>query len=693
MSLFEDLEQRSGLPSRKVSGATLRNFAEAASICLRDLQLIGTVFTGFGPREAWLPSGAMDTPSSNHLVLRGLAAAFRFHHFPFELRIEERDYWLLSVVSPEFCFLILARSEDEGENFEAIWTHNYKAVLATLNDFTKSFELDRPEASKMVSESLSEYRRPRSAPEVADRFYAEALRFNTGLWNRLKGSETRLLRFAELSPDLIYRVELTPEFRFLYMSPIIEKWMGVTRKELYDDPTLAFQHVHSDDFGKVVGVGKYIKAGQGSTVVRFVTTEGQATWVEHRWFVDQTVDDDSVVIDGMARDITPDIRQQQAIQQALQEAEETARAKSMFLANMSHEIRTPLNAIIGQVELLLGGNLNTEQREMLDSVQTSGKVLLGQLSAVLDFSKLDAERVQLESKPVYLKEVADSVLDVIRGSAKRKSLKLEFIMEPGVSAVVLGDKDRLTQILVNLASNAVKFTDAGSIELRISRESLGFVFKIKDTGRGFPQEDANKLLEPFTQADLSSTKSHEGTGLGLAITKRLIGLMNGQLKIQSQVGQGSTFTVVLPLAETHDPRAKSSGPTEVDNVDWSQVRVLVAEDNKINRKVLHRQLKKLGLPEPVFAHDGLEAVKLYDPNSFDIVLMDIQMPNLDGVEALGQLKEKYPGKLCPMVAVTANALPGDARRYTEAGFDDYLSKPVRLADLERIFQYTKEPPS
>lgn len=689
MSLFEELERRSGLPSRKVGSATLRNFAEAVSICLSELQLIGTVFTGFGSREKWLPSGAMDTPSANHLVLGGLAAAFRFHHFPFELRIHGHSYWILSLISPDFCFLVLARSHDNTDNFEAIWTHNHKSVLATLKDISKALSPEHPEASDLLEEALSEYRRLGSVPEIADRFYAEALRFNTGLWNRLKGSETRLLRFAELSPDLIYRVELVPAFRYLYVSPIIESWMGVTRKELYDDPTITFQHIHSDDFGKVVGVGKYIKAGQGSTVVRFVTTEGKATWVEHRWFVDQTLDDDSVVIDGMARDITPDIRQQQAIQKALKEAEETARAKSMFLANMSHEIRTPLNAIIGQVELLLGGNLNAEQREMLDSVQSSGKVLLGQLSAVLDFSKLDAERVQLESKPVYLEEIANTVLDMLRGSAKRKGLALELIIEPGVSPVVLSDKDRLTQILVNLTSNAVKFTNSGSVVLRISRENQGFIFKVMDTGRGFPQEDADKLLEPFTQADLSSTKAHEGTGLGLAITKRLVSLMNGQLDIRSQIDVGSTFTVTLPLLETLDERPKMD--QAVDN-DWSQVRVLIAEDNQINRKVILRQLKKLGLPDPVFAHDGLEAVELYRPDAYDLVLMDIQMPNLDGVAALIRLTEKYPDKLCPMVAVTANALPGDARRYTEAGFDDYLSKPVRLADLERILQYTKEFP-
>jgi signal transduction histidine kinase/CheY-like chemotaxis protein len=372
------------------------------------------------------------------------------------------------------------------------------------------------------------------------------------------------------------------------------------------------------------------------------------------------------------------------LRQARDAAFQASRAKSEFLANMSHEIRTPMNAVLGTTAMLLESGLNGEQRGLAETIDRSGRELLSLINDILDFSKLEAGKLRMESIRFDLHDTTRAVATLLSAKAAAKQIDLRLKIDPATPTFVLGDPGRLRQVLTNLTDNALKFTEHGFVMVTLGpAPGQGFRFVIRDSGIGIPPEKQATIFEKFTQADTSTTRKYGGTGLGLAICNQLIDLMGGTITLESEVGRGSTFTVTIPfpLAPATDATA-SSAPR--DRLPRLAGRVLLAEDYPANQKIAIWMLKKLGLSVDL-AEDGEEALRKLDQSRYDLILMDCQMPKLDGYDATQAIRGRAaPDHAIPVIAMTASALPADRERCITAGMNDYISKPVQIEELAAV---------
>jgi signal transduction histidine kinase len=464
-----------------------------------------------------------------------------------------------------------------------------------------------------------------------------------------------------------------------------------------------FQRIHPDDLPSLNAILSETVTGKRQRYeaqFRIRTYDNQWIWMEsHGMGTDHDNSGMAQRLVGVSSDITERKRQQHVTEQARQDAEKANQSKTEFLASVSHEVRTPLNGVIGLIRLLTDSPLNDEQRQWLTLMDESAQSLLGLIGDILDLSKIETGRMELNNLPFNITDEVTQACGPLVVQASVKELTIGVDIDPQLPPSVMGDAAKLRQVLGNLLSNAVKFTPRGGrigVFVRAAAQD-GTTFEVRDTGIGIPQDQQTRIFEAFTQVDGSSTRRHGGTGLGLAIAQRLVRLMGGQLRLVSEPGKGSSFAFTLPLRSTstnaHDTGPQTA-PQELAHLStradkFRHLSVLVAEDHPVNELLMKELLKKLGCATTV-ARNGLEAVAAWKKGGIDLILMDVQMPELDGLDATQEIRAletqgfKPPGASTahiPIIAVTANAMTGDREKCLAAGMDAYTSKPVSTQAL------------
>ncbi len=507
-----------------------------------------------------------------------------------------------------------------------------------------------------------------------------------------------LLRFAvEASGLAPWEWDLAS--RRVYLSP---QWAGLVGQELAGvtrsmDDLLA--HIHPEDVERVkIRMEEVLLGFKTRYVAEFrVRSGGGWLWTEGLGLVTHRDGEGRALrMVGANSDISIRRRAQEAMATARQSAEDSDRAKSELLANVSHELRTPLNAIIGLTKLLQQSKVDDEQRNFLHLIDNSAVTLLTLLNDVLDFSKIEAGKLLFENVRFDLRKWADEAVAPHAMEGERKGLQVQLHVSPDLPRTLVGDPGRLRQIVSNLLANAVKFTARGGIAVTLQAspeqddmhgERMRVLIEVRDTGIGIPAEKQAAIFDAFTQVDASTTRQYGGTGLGLAICARLAALMEGQISVSSELGEGSAFQVSVVLSRVDDNSGPHTVPMTEEERSLVGLSVLLAEDNAVNELLMRRTLTQMGCSVAV-AHDGEEALAMWSAQPFDLILMDVQMPRLSGFDATGRIREaeRETGNHMPIVALTAHAMIGDRDKCIAAGMDSYVSKPVAPEMLTRAMR-------
>jgi PAS domain S-box-containing protein len=497
-------------------------------------------------------------------------------------------------------------------------------------------------------------------------------------------SEERYRFLADNAPDMITRTKLAGEI--VYISPGSVRVFGHTPEEML--ALNAQDMVHPDDFDRVMGgifrmIEERLPRLPEPLCYRARHKDGRWIWIEANPTLIFDEQGEPIEFIDIVRDVTQTKLFEAELDEARRRAETAAAAKSAFLANMSHELRTPLTSIIG-FSRLMGDreDLPSEAKHYAGRISDASEALLAIINDVLDFSKLEAGQVALELQPMSIRRLMDETTGLIAIQAAAKRLELTSELDPAAPELVVGDAARLRQVLLNFLSNAVKFTEEGSVTARAAwkktRRGGRLRLSVTDTGAGIARENLPRLFERFTQAEVSINRTHGGTGLGLAISKGIVGLMGGRIGVQTRPGQGSTFWFELPMREAQADLAVSEAQPEID---CPQLKVLIVDDTAVNRELVRLMLEPLGLKVQE-ASGGAEGVKAAMTTPFDLILMDVRMPGVDGLEATRVIRAaSEANRTTPILALTADVHPENATACRGAGMDDILAKPIVAREL------------
>ncbi|HEV2743177.1 MAG TPA: PAS domain-containing protein, partial [Rubrobacter sp.] len=551
--------------------------------------------------------------------------------YPMEDVAEEGRWWE-ERIHPEDRGWVLSNIDAAIHNGEEMWSEEYRFRRA---DGGYSTVMDRAYLVRDAEGHL--VRMVGSMADITERKEAEA---------RLREAEIRYRSLVERIPAIIYVQEGAEPSATTYISPQAEQMLGYPQERFTNDPGWWVELIHPDDRERVLAedertneTGDPFKAEY-----RMFTRDGRVLWFSDEAVLVRDEEDRPLYWQGIQVDITERKEAEAALQKARTEAEEASRAKSQFLANMSHEIRTPMNGVIGMTGLLMDTDLSEEQREYAETVRSSGESLLTIINDILDFSKIEAGKLEFEEMGFDLHRVVEETVELFAEGAHAKGLELASLVEQGVPTALKGDAGRIRQVLVNLLGNAMKFTETGEVVLRIGlveeSDETGVVrFEVRDTGIGIDTEQQERLFQSFAQADASTTRRYGGTGLGLAISKQLVEMMGGEIGLESEPGEGSTFWFYLPL----EKQPKGAPPaTPSRRASLLDLRVLVVDDNETNRRIVHEQVASWGMSSGM-AEDGHGALEKLgraaeEGDPYHLAIADLQMPGMDGMELAHRIK-------------------------------------------------------
>lgn len=515
-----------------------------------------------------------------------------------------------------------------------------------------------------------------------------------------RAKQQQFLNVVNNIPGITYRCAPECPWNLYFVSDEIQHITGYPPEDFIGGKVRTIAGIiHPEDLEMVTASDRVSADQRYRLTYRMICADGRTIWIEDSG---QAVYDDEgnlVWLDGVMLDITARKTLELEMQSAREKAEAANAAKSNFLAIMSHELRTPLHGVIGMTSVLRQTSLTKEQAEYADIIENSSFVLLSLINDVLDLSKIESGKVEMEKIPFDIRRLAEDMLNLAGVQARQKDLKLSLEISPEIPSLVIGDATRLRQILVNLIGNAVKFTAHGKVGLEIvqqggdQNETL-LCFRVSDTGIGIPPENLELIFQPFRQADETTTRNYGGTGLGLTISKQLTELLGGKISVTSALGKGSVFQICIPFATQAtqaEPHVESTAgefrsPTAFENFNGR--RVLLAEDDPVNQIVSRELMQHMGC-EVRIAENGFEVLDQHSAETAEIIFMDCMMPGMDGYAATAAIREfesRHNLPRTPIVALTANALPSDREKCLAAGMDDFLSKPFKAAEIEGMLR-------